>query len=29
MTEESNPNPKDTTLKVTAHNYVRAESDFR
>jgi hypothetical protein len=26
---KSNPNPKDTTLKVTAHNYVRAESDLQ
>jgi hypothetical protein len=26
---ESNPTPKDTPVKVTAHDYVRAESDFQ
>ena len=29
MTEKSNPTPNDTPVKVTAHNYVRAESDFQ
>ena len=26
---KSNPTPNDTSLKVTAHNYVRAETDFQ
>jgi len=29
MTTKSNPTPNDTPVKVTAHNYVRAESDFQ
>jgi len=29
MTTLSNPKPNDTPVKVTAHNYVRAESDFQ
>ena len=29
MTSIPNPTPNDTPLKVTAHNYVRAESDFQ
>ena len=29
MTRKSNPTPKDTPLKVTAFNYVRAESDMQ
>jgi hypothetical protein len=29
MTKKSNPTPNDTAVKVTAHNYVRAESDFQ
>jgi len=29
MTTKSNPTPNDTAVKVTAHNYVRAESDFQ
>ena len=29
MTKNSNPTPNEETVKVTAHNYVRAESDFQ
>ena len=29
MTTKSNPTPNDTMVKVTARNYVRAESDFQ
>ena len=29
MTTKLNPAPNDTAVKVTAHNYVRAESDFQ
>jgi hypothetical protein len=29
MTTKLNPTPNDTAVKVTAHNYVRAESDFQ
>ncbi|HSR33933.1 MAG TPA: DUF1214 domain-containing protein [Anaerolineae bacterium] len=29
MTTKSNPTQNDTPVKVTAHNYVRAESDFQ
>jgi hypothetical protein len=29
MTTKLNPTPNDTTVRVTAHNYVRAETDFQ
>ncbi len=29
MTTKPNPTPNDTPVKVTAHNYVRAESDLQ
>jgi hypothetical protein len=29
MTKNSNPTPNEEMVKVTAHNYVRAESDFQ
>ena len=29
MTTKSNPTPNDTPIKVTAHNYVRAETDVQ
>ena len=29
MTKNSNPTPNEEMVKVTAHNYVRAESDLQ